>query len=143
MAWIELADQMIQREGGFPDLEQQFATLAATFDGALAVDRWTVGLVPAAAALELSGSDLQRSSNPYTLPGSARRKLHGSDLFDSLLAFLLGLTLHRRLEVLNALADPLSDFGNLLATEQNHEDDCDHQQLGPTNGFEHLFPPAL
>jgi hypothetical protein len=70
MAGVELADQLIQIEGGLPDLEEQLTALASTFYGALPVDWWVVSLVSGAAALELSGSDLQWSSNPYTLPGS-------------------------------------------------------------------------
>jgi hypothetical protein len=74
MAGVELADQPIQFEGGFPDLEQQFAALASTYNGALTVNGRIVSLVPGATAFELSGSDLQRCSNPYTLTGSAPQR---------------------------------------------------------------------
>ena len=133
MAGVKLADQLIQFDGGFPDLEEQLTALTCTFYGALPVDWRVVSLVPGATAFELSGSDLQRSSNlAYTLPGKRESEENaGLDLFDGLLAFLLGLTLHSRLEILYALANPFSNLGTLPAPEQNHEDDRDHQQLRP------------
>lgn len=56
---VEPADQLIQLEGGFPNIEKQVAPRATAPDAALPVDGGIISLVPGATAFELSGSDLQ------------------------------------------------------------------------------------
>ena len=58
---VEPADQLIQLEGGFPNIEKQAAPRATAPDAALPVDGGIVSLVPGTAAFELSGSDLQET----------------------------------------------------------------------------------
>ena len=62
---VELTDQLVQFEGRFPDVEQQSTPLAATLDGAAAVNRRIVPPVPGAAAVKFSGPNLQPSRLPF------------------------------------------------------------------------------
>ena len=59
VAGIEFPYQLVELEGGFPDIEEQVAAQAARLDTALPVDGGIVTLMPGATALELPGSDLQ------------------------------------------------------------------------------------
>jgi hypothetical protein len=68
---VELANELIELEGGLPDLEKEVASRAAAAYGALAIDRGVISSVPGATAVELSGSDLQTSSRPYTVAGNS------------------------------------------------------------------------
>jgi hypothetical protein len=68
---IKSADELVDPEGRFPDFEKQLTPRAGTPDSSLSVDGWIVPLVLSAPPFELPGSDLQTSSNPYTLTGSA------------------------------------------------------------------------
>jgi hypothetical protein len=59
MVGIELPDELVQRERRLPDLEQQIAARAPTFNAALALDGAIVPFMAGAAALEFAGADLQ------------------------------------------------------------------------------------
>ena len=57
---IELADELVQLERGFPDLKQQVASRAAALSRRATVGSGIVALVAPATAVELARSDLQR-----------------------------------------------------------------------------------
>ena len=60
MPGIELADELIQIERGFPDFKQQVAPRAAALSRGAAIGGGIVALVAPATAVELARSDLQR-----------------------------------------------------------------------------------
>jgi len=67
---VEPADQLIQLEGGFPNIEKQAAPRARAPDAALPVDSGTISFVSGAASFELPGSNLQGGqafSTPFSV----------------------------------------------------------------------------
>jgi len=59
MARVEFANQLIQLERCFPDIEQKQAAVAATLDPALAIDSRVVPFMFGATAVEFARADLQ------------------------------------------------------------------------------------
>ena len=57
---VETADQAVEVERRFPDLEEQVAARTTASNASGAIDGGIVSLVLGAAAFELAGSDLQR-----------------------------------------------------------------------------------
>lgn len=88
MRRIELPDELIEAEGGFPNFAKETAPRASATDSAATVHSRVIAFVPAAAAVKFSRSDLQLRA------GSSQ--LH----------FFVGIrvALHRGLKVLDAFA---------------------------------------
>jgi len=69
---IELADELVQLERGFPDLKQQVASRTAALSRRATVGGGIVAFVAPATAVELARSDLQRLAlRPFHFSGFA------------------------------------------------------------------------
>jgi len=62
MAGVERANEPVELQRGFPNLEQQTAALASVANSAPAIDGWVILLVAAAPAIEFARADLQALS---------------------------------------------------------------------------------
>jgi len=114
MVRIEPADQLIQIERCFPDVEEEIATGTSASNGATAIYSRIVSFVPAATAVKLTGADLQAAS--------------GLGLLDLFADFAFAL--NGGLEVTNALAEAFRHFRNLLAAKKENCNAQNHQEFG-------------
>ena len=102
---IEFPDQPVEREGRFPDLEEQSAPRTAAADAPHSVDGRVVAFVLATAAVKLAGADFHwKTGQPDGLPRrhqrpQATRTFRRAQLAQSL-RFNLPDTLARDVELL-------------------------------------------
>jgi hypothetical protein len=109
---VESADELIELEGGFPDITQKTAAQAAPNDASASVDSGAVAFVPGAAAIELAGANFQGSV------------VNRSDFLDFVLyvLYFLYLAFKRRLEIANTFSEAFRQFRYFLGAEQEHKD---------------------
>jgi hypothetical protein len=124
MGGIELPDELVEPQGGFPNIAKKTAAGASATDSAATVHGRIIAFVTGAAAIKFSRSDLQL-------------------LVDrNWLNFFVGVrvALHRRFEVLDSFAQAFTQVGHLAPAKQYHGYKPDHQKLRHTKRFEHLLP---
>jgi hypothetical protein len=110
MGRIELPDELVEAEGGLPNLAEEAAAGAIATDSAATVHGRVIAFVAGAAAIKFSRADLQLQV------GGSRLRFFGG----------VRVALHRRLKVFDSFAQAFTQVGHLAPAEQHHGDEPDH-----------------